>query len=109
MENKLLSTLGICRKAGKLVTGFDAVAEAAAQGDLALILLAGDLSPKSGKEMRFVAAKHDTEVRSAPFAMEDIHRRLGKRSGILGVADQGLANTIKTYLESRAVEEDSIL
>lgn len=109
MDSKLLSTLGICRKAGKLVAGFDAVAEETVKGALSLILLAGDLSPKSGKEMRFVAAKHNIEVCDAPFVMEDIQKRLGRRSGILGVADPGLARTIKTYLESHAVEEDSII
>lgn len=105
MENKLLSTLGICRKAGKLVIGFDAVAESASKGDISLILLADDLSPKSGKEMRFSVAKYNIEVCSAPFVMEDIRKQLGKRSGILGVADQGLAGTIKTYLDSSGTND----
>lgn len=109
MEDKLLSTLGICRKAGKLFWGFDVVAEAAREGHLAIILLSADLSPKSGKEMAFIAAKHNIEIHTAPFRMDDIQKRLGKRSGILGVADKGLAGTIKTYLNLPLSKEDSIL
>lgn len=108
-KDKLLSTLGICRKAGKLAMGFDTVAESAAAGGLALILLAEDLSPKSGKEMAFIANKHHIPIRTAPLRMEEILKRLGKRSGIIGVADQGLAGTIQTYWNMPQSEEESFV
>lgn len=107
MKDKLLGTLGICRKGGKLITGYEAVIEGAAAGKVFLILLSSDLSPKSGKETRFQAAKYSVEVRSAPITMEDMKARFGKRSGILGVADQGLADTVRRICN--ACEEDSIL
>lgn len=94
MTNRLLSTLGICKKAGRLVMGADAVTEAAALGGIALILLCEDLSPKSAKNMAFVANKHNIAICTAPIRMDEIWHRLGKRSGIIGVADQGLAGTV---------------
>lgn len=104
MKDRLLSTLGICRKAGKLSLGFEAVAEKAAAGGIFLILVSRDLSPKSAKEMAFVTAKHNIPICTAPFDMEEVLQRLGKRSGIIGVADQGLADTLMQTC--RACEEE---
>lgn len=95
MKDRLLSTLCICRKAGKIILGFDAVNDAAREHTLALIVLSGDLSPKSAKEMAFAAEKYQIPICSAPITMDDIRHRLGKRSGIIGVTDQGLAETVQ--------------
>ena len=40
MEDKLAGLLGMCRRAGRLTTGFDAVTALAAEGRAALILAA---------------------------------------------------------------------
>ena len=53
MEDKLAGLLGMCRRAGRLTTGFDAVTALAAEGRAALILAASDVSEKTGKELRF--------------------------------------------------------
>ena len=46
-EDGLFQALSLCRKAGKLVTGFDAVEEAALKGRAWLVLAAADASPKT--------------------------------------------------------------
>ena len=43
MEEKLLSMLGIARRAGKIAMGFDAAAEAMHKGEARLLVLAADL------------------------------------------------------------------
>jgi len=96
MNDKLLSTLGLCRKAGKLVWGFDATAQAVAGGKAKLVLLARDLSPKSAKEIRFLCEKHKMKAVDIPVSMDEIWYRLGKRAGILAVTDQGLAHTLES-------------
>lgn len=109
MKDKLLSTLGICKKAGKLIMGFDAVTEGVELGEVFLVLLTGDLSAKSSKEMAFVSAKHKIDICTAPITMEENLLRLGKRSGILGITDQGLADAVKRtagQCAPRAIEED---
>lgn len=57
MEDKLAGRWGMCRRAGKLTTGFDAVTALAAEGRAALVLTASDLSEKTGKELRFALAR----------------------------------------------------
>lgn len=94
VEDKLLSMLGLCKKAGKLTSGFDPVAEKVAQGYVSLIVLARDLSPKSEKEIRRVADKYNVKICGAPFTMEQVMQRTGRRCGILGVCDKELAKAV---------------
>lgn len=105
MNDRLLSLLGICRKAGKLIHGFDAVSEAVRGHTAVLVLTACDLSAKSKKEIEFISAKESVEVISAPVTMSEIEWKTGKRAGILAVADKGLAEAVKREL-FRVNEED---
>ena len=103
LNSKLLSALGLCKKAGKLTTGFDAVERALRRGEVKLVVLAGDLSPKSAGRITALAAEHKVRLLPTGAAMDDIERLLGKRAGILAVADQGLAEVV-----ARQVEEESV-
>lgn len=117
-EDKLAGLLGLCRRAGRLTTGFDAVAALAAAGQAALILTAADLSEKSGKELRFALEKtaHPSVVRSIGLTKEEVGRVLGLRKpvGILATADDGFARAIGRCLpadvdETHDLEEETIL
>ena len=44
MPDKISGSLGLCRKAGKLLMGFDTVIEAIQKGEAVLVLLAKDCS-----------------------------------------------------------------
>ena len=105
MKNKLLPLLGLCKKAGKLLEGFDAVREAARKDKVKLIVLAEDISPKSRKEAEYVAQQQNIPLFTAPFGMDEIGYRLGKRAGILALTDQGLADRIMS-IASRLSEEE---
>ena len=95
MNNNILSTLGICRKAGKLIMGFDAAKEAIGLDKACLIAITSDISPKTAKEIRFFAGKKNLPVCTLPISMEDIHSRFNRRCGVLAVCDNGLANTLE--------------
>jgi ribosomal protein L7Ae-like RNA K-turn-binding protein len=108
---KLLSALGICKKAGKLAEGFDPVAASAESGKACLILTAGDLSPKSEKEVARIALRTRVEHRRIDVTMDEIWSALGRRAGILAVADEGLAGVVRRTILSdnpadRANEEE---
>jgi ribosomal protein L7Ae-like RNA K-turn-binding protein len=109
--SKLLSALGICKKAGKLAEGFDPVADMARSGKASLILTAGDLSPKSEKEVAHIAQQTRVEHRRIDITMDEIWSRLGRRAGILAIADEGLAGMVRQTLPcgepaDRANEEE---
>ena len=102
-SNKLLGALGLCKKAGKLIIGFDAVADAIRRGSAKLLVLTGDLSQKSADRITKLALEYKVRHLVIGAAMDDIERLLGKRAGILAVLDQGLAEVV-----ARQVEEESV-
>ena len=67
-----LSTLGLCRKSGRLIHGFDPVSE------------------KTQKEMRFFCDKYSALLSQCDCTMDEIKSVLGKRTGVLAVLDEGL-------------------
>ena len=94
MNDRLLSLLGLARKAGKLVAGMDMVKDAVAARRIRMVFVASDLAPRSLKEIRFVCRPTDenpqgVQVIPMNIAMDDMAVQIGRRSGILAVADTG--------------------
>ncbi|MDE7398833.1 MAG: 50S ribosomal protein L7 [Oscillospiraceae bacterium] len=91
----MLSTICLCRRASKLIIGFDAVISAIKEDNgFAGIVLASDISAKTEKEVRFYAEKHNREVIKAQFSMEDAQNAVGKRAGVFLISDEGLFKSI---------------
>lgn len=105
MMDKLLSALGLCKKAGKLVEGSDAVRAAAEKNRLSLILTARDLSQGSRKKVELTAQKKNIAILTIPVDMDDLWRQLGRRAGILGIADKGLAQMAQGIMARQDEEE----
>ena len=95
-----MSTICLCRRAGKLEIGFDAVVQEleSPKSKAAGIVIAADISPKTEKEIRFAAGKHNIEVITADFTMDDAAAAMGKRVGIFSVLDSGLYGSVKNNI-----------
>lgn len=93
MTEKLIGLLGMCRRAGKLTMGFDAVAALCGQ-DGVLLLLANDASPRTVKELRF-RAKHARLYR-LPLSKEETAHAIGSHKPVacLAVTDNGFSRAI---------------
>lgn len=109
----MLSTICLCRRAGMLVTGFDAVLQelSSRKSDAAGIVLAADVSPKTEKEIRFAADKRGTEVIRASFTMDEAQKAVGKRVGVFLILDAGLYGSVKKHtaqLQQLSVEDIDI-
>ncbi len=100
---KTLGLLSLCRRAGKLCTGMEAVLEKAGRGEAALILLAEDLSPRSAERLRN-RLPEDIPVRSLPCTMQTLSAVTGKAAGIVAVCDENFACGIRAMLSDD--EED---
>ncbi|MBR5091756.1 MAG: ribosomal L7Ae/L30e/S12e/Gadd45 family protein [Ruminiclostridium sp.] len=100
--NNRLSTLGLCRRAGKLIYGFDAViAEVKAPGSkVSGVLIAADLSEKTKKEVRYECGRADKPVTEIPETLDELKDVTGKRTGVIAVLDDGLyGSLIKTIIQ----------
>ncbi|HAN43868.1 MAG TPA: hypothetical protein DCP97_00610 [Ruminococcaceae bacterium] len=99
MNKQIISIISLCKRAGKLIMGFDAVKEAAEKSQISIILTANDISPKSCKEIVRVAQINNVAILSIPVSMDEIFYNVGKRAGILAVSDSGLAKKLIGTLE----------
>jgi ribosomal protein L7Ae-like RNA K-turn-binding protein len=106
--NKLLSSLGLCKKAGKLVAGFEAVSDDIKAGKAFLVVTAADLSPKTEKEIQYITEKHLIDHIAAPVTMDEISHWLGRRVGVLAVSDAGLARAV-SMAAVRLNEEEQLI
>ena len=86
----LTQNLGLCKKAGALILGFDAVIEAAVKGKTAGIMTTRDLSEKTLKEVNFHAERLKITVISLPVGMIEIKAITGKKAGVLGITNKDL-------------------
>lgn len=103
MNDRLLSAVSLCRKAGKLLMGNDVVREAAQNGTAFLVLFASDLAPRSEKLVR-LACGEKTPARVLPFTMDELSNVTGRRVGILAVCEKGFAKMIGELLPAEEAE-----
>ena len=97
MNEKLLSLLGIARRAGRLSLGHDAAADAMQNGKASLLLLAADLSPHSAGSVTYIAEQAGVPVATIDATMEQLGNAVGKQlTGIISVNDSGFAKKINT-------------
>ena len=104
MNNKLLSLLGLMRRAGKLSLGFDAAAESAEAGNSCLILTTADISPKTLKELNY-KINNKTDVLALDCRQDDMQRAIGKAVKIISINDKGFAQKARLLMETDNGEE----
>ena len=104
MNNKLLSLLGLMRRAGKLSLGFDAAAESAEAGNSCLILTTADISPKTLKELNY-KINNKTDVIALNCNQDDMQHAIGKAVKIISINDKGFAQKARLLMETDNGEE----
>lgn len=75
--NKLSSSLGLCRRAGKLVMGTDMVREAIRKGKIALALVASDATENAFTRLSAIACHRGVPCRRIPLTKAELSQALG--------------------------------
>ena len=96
MNEKLLSLLGIARRAGRLSLGFDAAADSMRSGQCRLLLIAVDLSERSKRSISRTAQQTQTRTIVLNMPMDTLGAAIGKLTGIVAVNDKGFAEKMIT-------------
>lgn len=97
MNSPLLSLLGLARRAGKIVIGFESLKESFESGKVYLAVCAQDISPKTFKEVNFFAEKSKNDQLSViklEQNRDEISNAIGTSAATLGICDQGFAKKI---------------
>ena len=103
-ENKIYSLLGLCQKAGKLVSGEFAVENAIKSGKACMVIVSRDASDNTGKKFR-----DKCDYYEVPFYMFGDKEKLGHAIGkevrtSIAITDVGFAKTLQKNLQ--LVEQD---
>ena len=99
MQDRLLSFLGLCRRAKKLVIGAETTVESVESGKSQLVLYASDFSRGSLKKVLHAAERCGVEAMMLPRNKEELSIALGRLSGVLSVEDRGFADKLERYFD----------
>ncbi len=107
MNNKLLSMLGLCTKAGKLKSGEFQTESSVKSGEAFLVIVAGDASDNTKKKFNDMCTFYETPIIEYGLK-EEIAKAIGKDvRAMLAVCDEGFAKSIlKIYNMSNDNLED---
>lgn len=104
-NKRLLSLLGLARRANRLSLGSDPAEEALRKGQARLVLLAEDLSQHTAGGVRFAAEEAGVDVLTTACTMDEISMALGKRTGVVAVNDAGFAKKLHGLCEAGTGEQ----
>ena len=104
--DKLLSLLGLARRAGKIEPGSDAAATAAKSGKAALLLAARDISEKTVKNLRYEGDRAGIPTLRVSAGMEGLGRACGVRAGVLALTDPGFARAVQKLAGAPSEEKE---
>jgi len=93
--NKVYGLMGLCARAGKIVSGMDAVCDELKKNKIKLIIVAEDASEKTVSNVRYLA-----ERKKIPIIMigniENNSKIIGKENrAIIGIKDKNISNGIE--------------
>ncbi|HHX57722.1 MAG TPA: hypothetical protein GX710_06865 [Clostridiales bacterium] len=93
-QSKIINLLTVCRKAGKLVLGFDVVKEAVLGDKAESVLVARDISPKTLKEAEFYCSKKNIKIIKLNCDMDTFVSIFKRKIAIMAVIDKGFTKRI---------------
>lgn len=102
MDNRILSSLGLCSKAGKLIFGVPMIVEAMQKRKkIYLVLEAGDASDNTHKKITDKCSFYGIEKIKLDFDGGTIASAVGKSSSLAAIAitDEGFYTMIKKYFD----------
>jgi len=102
MQNdRILRLLGLCRRAGKLLSGQDTVITAVRSEKAALALLSSDASERTQKQLRDKCAFYGVPLLHLTVDGDSLGKATGKSGTLssLAVTDRGFASAIRKLAE----------
>lgn len=90
-NDRLLNFLGICKRAGMLLSGAETVTKAVNEGKAQLVLYAADVSENSLKGVLKAADANRVTAKRITHSKEELSFALGKHCGIVCTTNPGFA------------------
>lgn len=100
MNDRILSFLGICRRAGKLVIGADPSVESIQKRRAKLIIFASDFSQRSAAPVLAAADEYNIKTLTINRSKDELSFAIGKLCGVLSIEDEGFADKLIVLIEN---------
>ena len=96
MNSKVLSMLGLCRRAGAVIIGTDLVTKALPSGKVKLVIYAGDASANTEKKITDKCKFYNAKCIKLTYGGGEIAHAIGKEStvSVVGVTDGNFAREL---------------
>lgn len=104
--SKVYSYLGLARRAGKVVSGEQAVAGGVKRGQESLVLIAQDASSNTHRKFSSLAQNHN--VSCLVYGEKDLYGHAIGQSprAVLGILDRNFANVIRAHIRESVQEKN---
>ena len=109
MNDRILSFLGLCKKAGKMQTGKDVTIQCIKEHKAKLVLVARDFSHHSEKDIKKVAENFDITVIKLPYNKDELEFVLSKLCGVICITDEGFAKRTEELILEKQAENTWLL
>ncbi|MBQ9673481.1 MAG: ribosomal L7Ae/L30e/S12e/Gadd45 family protein [Ruminococcus sp.] len=106
MNDRILSLLGLCRRAGKIVIGADPVIESMREGKAFVVLTASDFSKNSKKNILKAIDEYGTKAYTVNRTKDEISHALGRLCGVLSITDKGFSDKIQELILKETEQEE---
>lgn len=105
MNDKILSLLGLCRRAGKMTIGNAAVMDSIEKHNSKLIIMAEDFSKNTAKGI--LAQSHINNVKTVTVkrTKDQLSDALGRFCAVVSVNDSGFANKLIELISVETEQE----
>ena len=89
---QLLFSIGLARKAGKVIVGTDAVCDEIRKNKIMLVLSAADISDNTKKKISDCCSYYNVKLHSCKLSKEELGHAIGKPfAACIGITDQNLS------------------
>lgn len=94
-NRRIFGLLGLCAKAGKIVSGTDATILEMEKRKIQLVIIANDASDKTKKNMKYICEKNKVEIIEFG-SIEKLSNCIGKTNkAIIGIKSKNIADGIR--------------
>lgn len=99
---RALSMIGLCKKAGRLISGVPLVCDAVREGKIHLVVYASGAAENSVKRVRDKSGSYGVTAFALDVAPEALGKSIGKSGAVaaVGIADSGFAQAIEKIINS---------
>lgn len=104
MIDRILSFLGLCRRAGKLTVGTDAVISEVLDSKARLVIVSSDISLNTEKKLKKVCDNNRVKLLKLRRTRDELSDALGRFCAVVAVLDTGFSKKLVQLIENENQE-----